>query len=118
MATLSKGENRDPIAAQEVVLAAKSKHQKNERLHALLAHLNEIPVGDSDFFDGMEEMEQLLIGASNSVGTLQELMLGASLQLMKARYQEQLRAAGFRVQMATFYKRDPEPVSVVWCVRD
>jgi SAM-dependent methyltransferase len=33
------------------------------------------------------------------------------------KYQEQLRHAGFKVERAVFYRGDPEPVSVVWCVR-
>lgn len=34
------------------------------------------------------------------------------------KYQEQLRRAGFTIAKAGFYKGDPEPVSVIWCLRE
>ena len=31
---------------------------------------------------------------------------------------ELLREAGFEIAKAVFYKSDPEPVSVIWCLRE
>ena len=71
-----------------------------------------------DEFGWREFLGKPITGRSDDPDVERQGGVGGIWPNSMATYKAQLREAGFGVPKAVFYKGDPEPVSVIWCIRE